>query len=81
VNQTEETTQINNTINLLSTKTEYSRYIIFEPIPGVHPTRFSVAEDALQDTKDNTKATGGQVFDSENKSMPCHKTLADACPL
>jgi hypothetical protein len=59
VNQTEETTQINNTINLLSTKTEYSRYIIFEPIPGVHPTRFSEAEDALQDTKDRTKATGG----------------------
>ena len=62
MNQTEETTQINNTINLLSTKTEYSRYIIFEPIPSMHPRRFSVAEDALQDTNDNTKATGGHIF-------------------
>jgi hypothetical protein len=62
MNQTEETTQINNTINLLSTKTEYSRYIIFEPIHGVHPTRFSEAEDALQDRKDRTKATGGRSF-------------------
>jgi hypothetical protein len=52
MNQTEETMQINNTINLLSKKTEYSRYIIFEPIHGVHPTRFSEAEDALQDRKD-----------------------------
>jgi hypothetical protein len=46
----------------MSTKTEYSWYIIFEPILGVHPTRFSVAEDALQDIKDNTKATGGWSF-------------------
>ena len=50
MNQTKEIMQINNTINLLSTKTEYSRYIIFEPIPNVHPTRFSMVEDALKDT-------------------------------
>jgi hypothetical protein len=58
MNQTEQKTQINNTINFLSTKTKYSRYIIFEPIPGVHPTRFSEAEDGLQDRKHRTKATG-----------------------
>ena len=62
MNQTKETTQINNIINLPSTKTEYSRYIIFESIPGVHPTSFSEAEDVLQNRKDGTKATGGQSF-------------------
>ena len=60
MNQTEQTTQINNTINLLSTKIEYSTCIIFEPIPSVHPTSFSKAKDSLQDTKHGTKAIGGQ---------------------
>ena len=47
----------------------------------MHPTRFSEAEDVLQDTKDTTRQRQqvDGVFDSENKIMPCHKVLADAC--
>ena len=59
VNKTKQTMQINNTINLLSTKTEYSTCIIFELIPGMHPTIFSEAEHPLQETKHDTKETSG----------------------
>jgi hypothetical protein len=56
VNQTEETTKINNTINLLSRKTDLNLFM--ECILQASQSQKKV----LRNTKDRTKATTGHSF-------------------
>ena len=75
VNQTKETTQINNIINLLSTKTDLNLFMV---------CILQASQRQKMSCKIERTGKMKQVdifFDPENKSIPCHYTPTNGSPL